>query len=90
MARSEGMALSPWGVVGGGRIRTDEEEERRRATGEKGRLLITTNWERNEDEKKISRKLEEVAKEIGAKSIQAVAIAYVMHVSWQSKVYSAL
>ncbi|GJJ13531.1 hypothetical protein Clacol_007785 [Clathrus columnatus] len=32
-----------------------------------------------ENEVKISRKLEEVAKEVGASSIQAVAIAYVMH-----------
>ncbi|GJJ13545.1 hypothetical protein Clacol_007800 [Clathrus columnatus] len=81
MARSEGLALAPWGVVGGGRLRTDEEEERRKESGEKGRMLFSPNWERTEDEVKVSRKLEEVAKEVGASSIQAVAIAYVMHVS---------
>ena len=32
-----GLALAPWGVLAGGRIRTDEEEERRRQTGENGR-----------------------------------------------------
>lgn len=90
MARSEGLALAPWGVVGGGRIRTDEEEERRRQTGENGRLVVTSTWERSENQKKISRKLEEVAKEVGAKTIQAVAIAYVMHVSRYWKVYFAL
>ncbi|GJJ13530.1 hypothetical protein Clacol_007784 [Clathrus columnatus] len=26
MARSEGLGLAPWGVIGGGRLRTDEEE----------------------------------------------------------------
>lgn len=36
MARAEGMALAPWNVLAAGKIRTDEEEERRRETGEKG------------------------------------------------------
>jgi len=80
MARAEGLALAPWGVVGGGKIRTDEEEERRLQTGEKGRTMFG-DWQRSPDEKKISNKLEEVAKAIGAKHITAVAIAYVMHVS---------
>ena len=36
MARAEGMALAPWNVLVSGRIRTDEEERKRRETGEKG------------------------------------------------------
>ncbi len=32
-----GMALSPWNVLAAGKIRTDEEEEKRRQTGENGR-----------------------------------------------------
>ena len=36
MARAEGLALAPWNVLAAGRIRTDEEEEKRRQTGEKG------------------------------------------------------
>lgn len=36
LARSEGMALAPWNVLAAGKIRTDEEEQRRRETGEKG------------------------------------------------------
>lgn len=80
MARSEGLALAPWGVIGQGRIRTDEEEKRRKETGEKGRTLTTTGWERTESEVKISHKLEEIAKEVGAKHITSVAVAYVMHV----------
>lgn len=71
MARAEGMALAPWGVVGQGRIRTDEDEERRRQTGEKGRVIIRPDWERNDEEKKVSKALEEVAKEVGAEHITA-------------------
>ncbi|KAF9522053.1 NADP-dependent oxidoreductase domain-containing protein [Crepidotus variabilis] len=69
MARYEGLALAPWNVVGGGKFRTDEEEERRRTTGERGRTIIDQNWERNEREKIISRALEKVAAEVGAKHI---------------------
>ncbi|RPD61745.1 Aldo/keto reductase [Lentinus tigrinus ALCF2SS1-7] len=78
MARAEGMALAPWNVLAGGKIRTDEEEERRRQTGERGRTTDTPIWERNEHERKVCKALEEVAKQVGAQSIQAVAIAYVM------------
>lgn len=79
MARAEGLALAPWGVLAGGKIRTDEEEERRRQTGENGRTFWIPDWERNEKEKKVCKALEKVAAEVGAKHITAVAIAYVMH-----------
>ncbi|KAI0033212.1 Aldo/keto reductase [Vararia minispora EC-137] len=78
MAYSEGMALAPWDVLCRGKIRTDAEEEQRRKTGENGRTFVYNAWERNENERKMSAALEKVAAEIGAKSIQAVAIAYVM------------
>ncbi|VDB94282.1 unnamed protein product [Peniophora sp. CBMAI 1063] len=78
MARKLGLALAPWEVVGGGKIRTDAEEEARRTTGEKGRDLFGTGWERNENEKKMAKVLEKIAGEIGAKSIRAVAVAYVL------------
>ncbi|EIN05972.1 Aldo/keto reductase [Punctularia strigosozonata HHB-11173 SS5] len=73
-----GLALAPWNVVAGGKIRTDEEEQRRRESGEKGRTTFDPNWERTEDEKKVSKALEKVAAEVGAKHITAVAIAYLM------------
>lgn len=73
-----GLGIAPWNVVGGGRLRTDEEEEHRRQTGEKGRSMMGMHWERNEDEKKMSRALEKIAKEVGTQHITAVAIAYVM------------
>ncbi|KAM5545954.1 hypothetical protein V8D89_000080 [Ganoderma adspersum] len=78
MALSEGLALAPWNVLAAGRIRTDEEEERRRQTGENGRTMSRPDWERTEPERKLCKALEEVQKQVGAKSIQAVAIAYVM------------
>jgi len=78
MARAEGMALAPWNVLAGGKIRTDAEEEKRRVTGEKGRTVISTEWKRTPEERKVCLALEEVAKQVGAKSITAVAIAYVM------------
>jgi len=63
------MALAPWNVLAAGKIRTDEEEERRRQTGEKGRTLMGPNWERNEKEKAVCKVLEKVAEDIGAKHI---------------------
>lgn len=65
------MALAPWNVLAAGKIRTDEEEERRRQTGEKGRTIFSPNWERNDQEKKVCKALEKVAAEAGAKSITA-------------------
>ncbi|TFK36181.1 NADP-dependent oxidoreductase domain-containing protein [Crucibulum laeve] len=78
MVRSEGMALAPWNVLAGGKIRSDAEEERHRQTGEKGRTTRSPNWERNDTEKKICQALEKVADEVGAKHITSVAIAYLM------------
>ncbi|KAF8895210.1 Aldo keto reductase [Infundibulicybe gibba] len=59
MARAEGMALAPFNVLAGGKLRTDAEEQRRH-------------------EKRVSAALEKVAGEVGASTITAVAIAYVM------------
>ncbi|KAH6890156.1 NADP-dependent oxidoreductase domain-containing protein [Coprinopsis sp. MPI-PUGE-AT-0042] len=78
MARAEGMALAPFNVLGGGKIRTDEEEQRRIDSGENGRALFG-DWKRNDKEKAVCGALEKVAKEIGAKSITSIAIAYLMH-----------
>ena len=54
-----------------GKIRTDEEEEKRRETGEQGRTVFSPEWERNEQEKTMCKALEKVAGEIGAKHITA-------------------
>ena len=39
MARAEGMALAPWNVLAGGKIRSDAEEQKRRETGENGSCI---------------------------------------------------
>ena len=62
------MALAPWNVLAGGKLRTDEEENKRIESGEEGRK-IWGDWKRNEKERAASLALEKVAKEIGAKSI---------------------
>ncbi|KAI0278766.1 Aldo/keto reductase [Russula aff. rugulosa BPL654] len=79
MARAEGLALAPWNVLGAGKIRSDAEEQRRRETGEKGRMTSSPNWERTEEERKVCLVLQEVAKEVGVESITSVAIAYLLH-----------
>ncbi|ESK90213.1 putative aryl-alcohol dehydrogenase [Moniliophthora roreri MCA 2997] len=78
MARDFGMALAPWGVLAGGKLRTDAEEQKRLDSGEQGRKVFSSEWKRNDAEVKVSRALEKVANEVGAKSITSVAIAYVM------------
>ena len=78
MCRHEGIAIAAYGVLGYGHIRTDEEEDRRRQTGENGRTIFGQSWERTPEERAVCIVLENVAKEIGAKNIGAVAIAYVM------------
>ncbi|KAK0463498.1 NADP-dependent oxidoreductase domain-containing protein [Desarmillaria tabescens] len=79
MAPSIGLALAPWDVMAAGKFRTDAEEEERKQSGEKGRAIAGLGgWERNENEKKISKALEKVAGEVGAKNIRSVALAYVM------------
>ncbi len=75
MARAEGLALAPWDVLRGGKIRSDAEEARRRETGEKGRTLFSPDWERTEEERKVCLVLEDVAKEVGVESITSGALA---------------
>lgn len=77
MCVAEGMAIAPWGALGEGKLRTDAEEEERAKSGENGRALFG-DWRRNETELKVSRALEKIAKEVGAKNIISIAIAWIM------------
>jgi len=70
MAREEGMALAPWGALGGGSFTTEEK----RKNEEKGRNFRPPT----EQQIKISKVLEEVAKKHNT-AITSVALAYVMH-----------
>jgi aryl-alcohol dehydrogenase-like predicted oxidoreductase len=77
MARHYGMALAPWGVLGGGKIQTKKAIAERKAKGEGLRSSFGPG--QSEEEEKMSEALEKVAKELGVEgNIQAVAIAYVM------------
>jgi aryl-alcohol dehydrogenase-like predicted oxidoreductase len=76
MARSEGLALAPWGVLAAGKIRTNAEEARRKESGEKGRVVFGPDWERTPEQKKVCDVLEEIGKELGTESITSIAIAY--------------
>lgn len=59
------MGLSPWNVIGGGRLRSDAEEKKREESGEGGRTFLSADWRRTEAEKKISNALEQVSNELG-------------------------
>jgi len=78
MCRAHGMAIAPWGVLASGKLRSDKEEQQREKSGEKGRAFFSPDWKRNEQEIAMSAALDKVAKEVGAKHVTAVAIAYVM------------
>jgi aryl-alcohol dehydrogenase-like predicted oxidoreductase len=82
MVRSEGLALAPWDVLASGKIRSDAEEARRRETGEKGRVILTSNWERTEEERKVCLVLEQIASEVGVESITSGAPIPQMGESW--------
>ena len=73
MAREHGIALSPWNVLAGGKLRNDAEAARRKKSGENGRDLKIDNngWKRTGQEKNMSNALEKVAKELGVESVTA-------------------
>ena len=68
MCQAEGMGLAPWGALGGGKFKS---EEQRRA--QEGR-----NVQASETEIKVSQALENVANRKDT-AITSVALAYVMH-----------
>ena len=69
MCKAEGMGLAPWGALGGGNFKT--EEERKRNEGRKTRAP-------SENDIKISKVLEKLAKKKGT-ALTSIALAYVMH-----------
>jgi aryl-alcohol dehydrogenase-like predicted oxidoreductase len=70
MARDEGMALAPWGSLGGGQFKT---EEQRKAAAGGGRAVKPS-----EKHVQVSKALEAVAKRKNT-IVTSVALAYVMH-----------
>lgn len=72
MARHFGMALCPWGVLGGAQLQTSKQIEERKKNNEGGRSFFQT-----EEARRVSEALEKVATEHGIDSIQQIALAYV-------------
>jgi aryl-alcohol dehydrogenase-like predicted oxidoreductase len=70
MVRDEGMALAPWGALGGGNFTS----EAKRKANEQGRQAGPPS----EKHIKISKKLEQIANKKNT-LITSVALAYVMH-----------
>lgn len=70
MAREEGMALCPWGALGGGHFTTEEK----RKANEQGRNFGPPS----DKHVAISKKLEAVAKQKNTQ-ITSIALAYVRH-----------
>lgn len=76
MCLAEGMALAPWGSMGGGKYQSAGEIKKRESSGEPLRSIAGPG--QTELDKKASEVLEEIGKEVGTDSVQAVALAYVM------------
>jgi aryl-alcohol dehydrogenase-like predicted oxidoreductase len=76
MARHFGMALAPWDAMGGGKFKTKEEIEERKAQGQPLRSLLS--GDQTEEESVMSEALGKVASEHGGKPITAIALAYVI------------
>lgn len=70
------MALIPWNVLGGGKFQTKAQIEERQSHGEG--LRKYGGETQTEEQVKISAALDKVREELGANSITAVALAYVM------------
>ncbi len=69
MARDEGMALAPWGALGGGTFKTEEQRK-----AQEGRHIFTPT----ERQLKVSKALEHIAQRKGT-LLTSVALAYVLH-----------
>ncbi|KAF7325730.1 hypothetical protein MKEN_00423400 [Mycena kentingensis (nom. inval.)] len=76
MARTNGMALAPWSVLASGKFRTAAQEAAAAAEGESRARHHPVNL--RPEIRLVSDALEKVGAEVGAASIQAVAIAYVL------------
>lgn len=71
MCRAEGMGIAPWGALGGGKFKSDEQWKAAEKDGGRG-------VEATEADKQASRVLEDMAKRKGT-LITSIALAYVTH-----------
>jgi len=75
MTKSEGMALAPWGVLGGGAFKTDEEIQKMKEEHDKGRTPFDPKgWENT---RRVVHVLEKLAKQKNT-NVAGIALAYVL------------
>ncbi|KAF1832216.1 Aldo/keto reductase [Decorospora gaudefroyi] len=74
MALDEGMALAPWGAIGGGNFKTKAQRENPEDGGRKMKMMVVGT------EEKVSDVLEKIANtKDPVPPVTSVALAYVMH-----------
>lgn len=79
MARTLGLALAPWGALGGGKYKTEEQIAEQKKRNEQGRVPFSPP---SDADRAITKVLDKIAKTKGADiGITGIALAYVMHKS---------
>ena len=77
MARTLGLALCPWGALGGGRFKTEEQIADMKKRNEQGRVPFTPP---SDEDRRITSVLSKIAKAKGQDiGVTGIALAYVMH-----------
>ena len=80
MARTLGLALCPWGALGSGRYKTEEQIAELEKRNEKGRTPIRTPSDGGDADRRITKVLDKIAKSKGPDiGVTGIALAYVMH-----------
>lgn len=75
MCKAEGMALAPWGALGGGYFKTDGERIQTQETKNAGRNIPVMD---TSNHKKVGKVLEEIGRIKGV-PMTSVALAYLLH-----------
>ena len=80
MARTLGLALCPWGALGGGRYKTEEQIAELKQRNEKGRQPWQPPADGGEVDRRVTKVLDKIAKSKGPDiGVTGIALAYVMH-----------
>ena len=80
MARTLGLALAPWGALGGGRFKTEEQIEELKKRNERGRQPFMAPSDGGAADRRITKVLDKIAKAKGGDTgVTGIALAYVMH-----------
>ncbi|KAF4953931.1 hypothetical protein FSARC_12287 [Fusarium sarcochroum] len=88
MARNFGMALVPFGVLGGGKFQTERAVEEREKSDDPVRRAGAPGDVSQETYRKASEALAKVASEQGIESLTAIALAYVIEKAVRSGVHN--